>query len=279
MDLIQAIILGLVQGLTEFLPISSSGHVFLVPALFGWKDAGSGFTAVIQIGTLLAVFIYFWKDLVAMAKAWTKSLTDQEARKDPNARLGWGVILGTIPVVIVGLLFEDQIDTTFRSPYFVAGSLIGLALLLWASEAAAKQLRNVKEVGIKDAVIIGLWQCLALIPGSSRSGSTITGGLFLGLKREAAARYSFLLSVPAVGGSGLYKLYKEQDVLLADGLMPTLVATVVAFVSGYWAISFLIKFLQTRTTMVFVWYRVALGLIVLGLAFNGFFEEAALSAS
>jgi undecaprenyl-diphosphatase len=275
MTLLQAIVLGLIQGLTEFLPISSSGHVLLVPALFGWEDAGSGFSAVIQLGSLVAVFIYFRRDIANMCKAWARSLVDVDARKEPDAKLAWSVLIGTIPVVMIGLALEEQIDTVLRSPFVAAGALIILGGLLWVADRSAKQERKVKDITLKDGLVIGLWQCLALIPGSSRSGSTITGALFSGFERSAAARYSFLLSIPAIGGSGLYKLYKESDSILSQDLMPTIVATLAAFVSGYWAIAFLIKFLQTHTTLVFVVYRVALGLIIIGLIFAGVVEASA----
>ena len=269
MDLIQAIVLGLIQGLTEFLPISSSGHLLLVPALFGWNDPGAGFTAVIQLGTLGAVLVYFWRDLVDMFKAWTKSFINKDARKDPKARLGWAVFVGTLPVVVAGLLFEKSIDSTLRSPFMVAATLIGLGLVLWLAEKLGRQDRGLDEVRKRDGVWIGLWQVLALIPGSSRSGSTMTGALFLGFDRATAARFSFLLSVPAILGSGLYKLIKEQEMLFSAGAMPTIIATVVAFVSGYAAIAFLMKFLQTRSTFVFVAYRVVLGIVVAVLAWQG----------
>lgn len=269
MDVVQAIILGLIQGLTEFLPISSSGHVYLVPELAGWKDPGAGFTAVIQLGTLLAVFLYFWKDLVRVAGGWGRSLRGGEAAQTIEAKLGWGIFWGTVPVVIAGLLLRDLIDGQFRSPWVVGGTLIGFGLLMGLAEKVGRQERGLEQMTTKDGIVMGLWQCLALVPGSSRSGSTITGGLFSGLERAAAARFSFLLSVPAVAASGLYKLYSERENLLGAGLMPTVVATIVAFVSGYWAIAFLMKFLQTKSTWVFVWYRVALGAVVLGLAFSG----------
>ena len=269
MDLIQAIILGLIQGLTEFLPISSSGHLMLVPALFGWSDPGAGFTAVIQLGTLAAVFVFFWKDLVGMFKAWLASLASKEARKVPEARLAWAVVLGTIPVIVFGLAFEDKIDTSLRSPYIAAATLIILGLVMAVAEKVGRQTRSLETVQVKDGLWVGLWQALALIPGSSRSGSTITGALFGGFDRATAARFSFLLSVPAILGSGVYKLIKEKDVLLAQGAPATIVATVIAFVSGYAAIAFLMKFLQTRSTMVFVVYRVILGIVVAVLAYQG----------
>jgi len=272
-DLIQAIILGLVQGLTEFLPISSSGHLFLVPEVMGWKDAGAGFTAVIQIGTLLAVLLYFRKDLSQTLSVWIRSFSDQELRRQSEARLAWAIVLGTIPIIVAGLAFQDAIETTFRNPFVVAGALIFFALVLALAERVGKQTRTAEDFQPKDGLIMGLWQALALVPGSSRSGCTITGGLFSNFDRAAAARASFLLSIPAITLSGVYKLIQERDVLLADGATTTIVATLVAFLSGYWAIAFLMKFLQTRSTMVFVIYRLVLGAIIIALALQGYFAH------
>lgn len=269
MDLIQAVILGIIQGLTEFLPISSSGHLLLVPAVAGWKDAGAGFTAVIQIGTLLAVLIYFARDLQRTFAGWLRSLTNKELRGTAESKLGWGIVVGTIPIVVAGKAFENQIDGPLRHPLVVASMLIGMALVLWVAERVGRQDRSLEAFSVRDGLVMGLWQAVALIPGSSRSGSTITGGLFLGLERAAAARASFLLSVPAILLSGVYKLIQEREQLLGDGLAPTLVASVAAFISGYAAIAFLMKFLQTRSTLVFVIYRIILGAVILALIARG----------
>jgi undecaprenyl-diphosphatase len=271
-DLTQAIVYGLVQGLTEFLPVSSSGHLLLVPALLHWPDPGAGFTAVIQLGTVLAVLIYFRTDLARAITGWWRSLFDKSLRGTNEARLGWAVFVGTIPVVIVGVLLEDKIDTAFRSALLVAGMLIGVALVMWIAEAVAKRTRVLDDVRMKDGLIVGLWQALALVPGASRSGSTIAGALFLGMDRATAARFSFLLSVPSVLASGLYKLAKDREVLFADGAAPTIVATVVAFASGYAAIAFLIAFLQKRSTAVFIGYRLVLGCAIIALALAGIIE-------
>lgn len=273
MELIQAIVLGLIQGLTEFLPISSSGHLFLVPTIMGWQDAGAGFTAVIQLGTILAVLIYFRKDLAKIFSVWFKSFSDKSLRDAPEVRLAWGVAVGTVPIVVLGKLLEKTIDSDFRSATVVACTLILFALLLWVAERVAKQDRDIEKITVLDGLKMGLWQCLALVPGSSRSGCTITGGLFAGFDRTTAARLSFLLSIPAIVLSGLYKLFQERAHLLGQDTVPTLVATAVAFVSGYWAIAFLMKFLQSRTTLVFIVYRLALGLIILGLLFSGRIQD------
>ncbi|MDI9639394.1 undecaprenyl-diphosphatase UppP [Kamptonema cortianum] len=268
MDLVQAIILGLVQGATEFLPISSSGHLFLIPAFAGWEDAGAGFTAVIQLGTLLAVFIYFWRDLAETTSGWISGLSNMELRDSQAWRLGNGILLGSIPIALAGLLLESEIDTAFRSPYIIAATLAGFGLLMGLADWKGKRTREISNFKIKDGLIMGLWQCLALIPGSSRSGCTITGGLFAGFDRATAARASFLLSVPSIFGSGVYKLIKERDNLLGEGLIPTIVSTSVAFLSGWLAIAFLMKFLQTRSTALFVAYRVILAGVTVLFAMN-----------
>lgn len=262
MGLIEAVILGLIQGLTEFLPVSSSGHLYLAAPIFRWEDIGSGFTAVIQLGTLIASLIYFWPDIVRTFKGWMDGFKSREDR-GPEWRLAWGIVFGTIPIAVAGLLLEKQIDTSFRHPAIIAGTLIGFGLLMGIADALGKRERGEEKLRIWDGVLLGLWQCLALVPGSSRSGSTITGGLFAGLNREAAARISFLLSIPAIGLSGIYKLIKERDVLLEYGIVPTVVATLVAFVTGWLAIAFLMNFLKRHSTWPFVIYRVALGLVIL----------------
>lgn len=270
MDLITAVILGLIQGLTEFLPVSSSGHVLLASnLLMDGQDAGSGFTAVIQIGTVVAVIIYFWKDLTRILGGWGKSLVNKDLRDTEEARLGWAVALATVPIVIIGKLMEEQIDTVLRNPWIVVVSLSVFGLLMGASEHFGKHEKTLEDFTIKDGLWMGLWQCLALIPGSSRSGSTITGGLFMGFERATAARISFLMMVPAVGLSGVYKLVTERKELLGEGIAPTLVATIVAFISGYAAVAFLMKFLQTKTTWAFVIYRVIVAGVIAGLLLTG----------
>lgn len=263
MELIRAVVYGLIQGLTEFLPISSSGHVFLPETFFGWSDPGAGFTAVIQLGTLLAVLIYFWKDIVTTAVGFFGGLARKELRQEPSFQLGLGMLVGTIPVMVVGLGLEEAIDTTFRSAWIVAGALAGFGLLMGVADRFGKREKPVEALRVKDLFVMGLWQCLALIPGSSRSGSTITGALFGGFDRTAAAKGSFMLSIPSILGSGLYKLYKERHDLLGAGAVPTLIATVVAFLSGWVAIAWLMRLLRERGLTVFVVYRLVLaGVIV-----------------
>ena len=271
MDLFQAIVLGIVQGLTEFLPISSSGHLRIVPAFAGWEDPGAAFTAVIQLGTMAAVVLYFRADLIRIARAWLGSLRDPSRRGELDARLGWYLILGTVPIVIFGVAFKDQIENGARDLYLIGTTLIVLGLVLLLAEMVSRRERDLTSITRRDAIVIGFAQALALVPGVSRSGATITAGLFLGMDRVAAARFSFLLSIPAVVLSGLYEL---KDVVNgsaegAAGLGPTAVATVLAFISGYLSIAFLLRFLTTHTTGVFVAYRVALGAVVLVLVATG----------
>jgi len=267
-DLLQAIVLGIVQGLTEFLPISSSGHLRIVPAFLGWEDPGAAFTAVIQLGTMAAVVLYFRADLWRIARAWFASLREPSRRKELDARVGWYLILATIPISIFGLAFKDQIENGARDLYIIGTTLIVLGLLLLVAEKVATRERGIETITRRDAIIVGFAQALALIPGVSRSGATITAGLFLGFDRVAAARFSFLLSVPAVVLSGLFELRGVLDGSAEGtvGVGPTAVATLLAFISGYASIAFLLKFLTTHTTGVFVAYRVVLGVAVLVLA-------------
>jgi undecaprenyl-diphosphatase len=269
-DFLQATVLGIVQGLTEFLPISSSAHLLIVPRLLGWDDPGAAFTAVIQLGTMAAVLIYFWRDIVRITWTWLRSLRDRQLRADLDARMGWYIIWGTVPVSVCGLAFSDQIEGPARNLWLNATMLIVMGLLLLVAEWYGRQQREVADLSLRDGLVIGGFQALSLIPGSSRSGSTITGGLFLGYTREAAARYSFLLSVPAVVLSGLYELRKIGEP--EGGGVPlggTVIATIVSFVVGYASIAWLLKFLVRHSTLLFVYYRVAVGGILLGLLAAG----------
>ena len=274
MSVLEAIVLGIVQGLTEFLPISSTGHLRIVPAFLGWEDPGAAFTAVTQLGTMAAVLLYFREDLTRIAIAWWRSVWDRRLRRELDARLGWYIVLGTIPIGIFGVLFKDQIETGARDLYLIGVALIVLGLVLLLAEKVGTRERSIEQIRTKDGFVIGFAQALALIPGVSRSGATITAGLFLGLDRPAAARYSFLLSVPAVVLSGLLEL----GTILSDdegehtGLVALVVATLMAFVSGYAAIAWLLRFLSTHSTAIFVVYRVALGAVVLALTAAGTIE-------
>lgn len=269
MDIFQAIILGIIQGLTEFLPISSTAHLRIVPALLGWQDPGAAFTAVIQFGTLVAVIIYFSKDIFHIISSVVKGIAAKNIFYDRNALLGWMIAAGTIPIVVFGLTFKHSIETSLRSLYIISASMIVLAVVLILAEAfvkkhlaAGNKLKSLDELSWKEALIIGLWQSVALIPGSSRSGTTITGGLFLGLTRETAARFSFLLSLPSVFAAGVLELVKERHELLSSniGEINLLVATIVSGIVGYTSIAFLLDYLKKHTTYLFIVYRILVGL-------------------
>ena len=278
MSLLQAILLGIVQGLTEFIPISSTAHLRIVPALLGWADPGAAFTAVIQIGTLLAVLAYFRGDISRIASAVLRDVRLAEFCHNHEAKLGWMIVLGTVPIVAAGLVFQDVIETTLRSLYVISASMIALAIALFVAEWLGEQRvragqppRTLSNLSWADAVAVGFAQALALIPGSSRSGVTIMGGLFAGMDRSTAARFSFLLSLPAIFAAGVYELYKERDALLAShsDAMNLLAATVVSAVVGYASIAFLLGYLKTRSTFLFIVYRLALGFGLLGLLLSG----------
>jgi undecaprenyl-diphosphatase len=268
MSTLEAIVLGLVQGLTEFLPISSSGHLRIVPALLGWEDPGAGFTAVIQLGTMAAVLIYFRADLLRIALAWLRELRTPIPRASQEARLGWFIVLGTIPIAIFGFIFKDQIESGARSLYLIGSALILFSFVMLAAERVGKRQRELVEMNGRDGLFVGMAQALALIPGVSRSGATISAGLFRNFDRVAAARYSFLLSVPAVVLSGLFELRKVGE-NGSPSAAATAIATVVAFVSGYAAIAWLIRYLGSHTLGIFVVYRIALGALVLVLTATG----------
>jgi undecaprenyl-diphosphatase len=268
MDAFQAIILGIVQGLTEFLPISSTAHLRLVPAFAGWDDPGTAFTAVVQLGTMAAVLLYFRNDLWNIARAWLRSLRDPSVRGTLDARLGWFLIVGTIPISILGLAFKSKIETDARQLVLIGIALIVLGLFLELGEKVGRKERDVESLTMKDGILIGFAQACALVPGVSRSGSTITAGLLLGLTREAAARYSFLLSVPAVVLSGLFEL-KDVGSGGGAGAIPTIIATIFAFIVGYASIAWLIKYLTKHPVTIFVIYRVVLGVVVLALVAGG----------
>jgi len=267
-DALQAIVLGIVQGLTEFLPISSTAHLRIVPAFMGWEDPGAAFTAVTQLGTMAAVLLYFRADLWRIARAWAASLRRPKLRSTLDARMGWYIALGTVPIAIFGFAFAEQIESGARDLYVIGTTLILLGLLLLGAERVARRDRDLTTITRRDGLVIGLAQACALVPGVSRSGATLTAGLYLGFDRASAARYSFLLSVPAVVLSGLFELRKIGDEGSAE-VAPTVIATVLAFVVGYASIAFLLRWLVRHSTAVFVAYRVALGALVLVLAGAG----------
>lgn len=272
MGMFEAILLGIIQGLTEFLPVSSSAHLRIASELMGIGDAGAAFTAITQLGTETAVVVFFWRDIVRIIGRWFRSLTGAVSRRDPDALLGWWIILGSVPIVIGGLLFEDAIDHTLRSLWFVAIALIVFGLLLGWADRVGKQQFELKQMGWKHALIYGVAQALALIPGVSRSGGTITAGRLMGYTREQAARYSFLLAIPAVFGSGGYKLVKSIGDPGSTPLGLTLVATIVAFVIALFVIGLFMKYISKGSFMPFVVYRVALGVLILILLSTGVLE-------
>ena len=268
MSWFEAIVLGLVQGLTEFLPISSSAHLLILSQLFGWEDPGAAFTAVTQIGTETAVIIYFRYEIAVILRAWTRFLYDSEWRSSPDARMGWLVIIGTIPIAVLGFAFQDQIETVARNLWLVAANLIIFGLILGVADALGARVKTERDITVRDGIAFGLAQSLALIPGVSRSGATISAGLAMGYTRGAAARYAFLLAIPAVLASGLFEARKIGDEAnVAWG--PTILATVIAFGVGYAVIAWLMRWLTTRSYLPFVIYRLALGLLVMVLLATG----------
>lgn len=284
MSIIEAIILGIVQGITEFLPISSTAHLTLAGRLMDLigtphhiislenPEHWTAFMAVIQLGTLAAVLIYFMKDIINIISSFLKENLKERVTYNNQSlysRLGWLIIIGTIPVVILGLAFKHVIEGNLtKNLWVISFSLIGLAVILFIAEKTARFKKEIKDITIKDALIIGIAQSFALIPGSSRSGTTITGGLFMGLKRESAARFSFLLSIPAVFASGLLELKESLPYIHGAMISNLIVSTIIAGISGYIAIDFLLKYLKKNTTYIFIIYRIILGITILTLLFN-----------
>jgi len=277
LSFIEAIILGIVQGITEFLPISSTGHLTLAGKFMGLiseenPERWTAFIAVIQLGTMISILVYFWKDLWNIFTEFLQNNLQKRvkfSKQSTNSKLGWMIILGTIPIVVIGLLFKDMIEGALtKNLYVISGSLIVLAIILAGAEKTAKFKKNIEDITVLDSILIGLSQAVALIPGSSRSGTTITGGLFLGLKRDVAARFSFLLSVPAVLASGVLQLIESLKYINYDLTVNLIVATIVSAISGYLAIDFLLKFLKKNTTFIFIYYRIALGVLILVLLYS-----------
>ncbi|MER6206081.1 undecaprenyl-diphosphate phosphatase [Streptomyces sp. NPDC001642] len=280
MSWFESLILGLVQGLTEFLPVSSSAHLRLTAAFSGWKDPGAAFTAITQLGTEAAVLIYFRKDVGRILAAWFRSLTNKEMRRDHDAQMGWLVIVGSIPIGVLGVTLKDAIEGPFRDLRITATMLIVMGVVISIADRLAardenggrhrapKQRKTLVDLNAKDGLLYGLCQALALVPGVSRSGATISGGLFMGYTREAAARYSFLLAMPAVLASGAFELKDAaEEGHVAWG--PTMFATVIAFVVGYAVIAWFMKFISHKSFMPFVYYRVALGIVIIALVTAG----------
>ncbi len=281
MNLLQAIILGIIQGLTEFIPISSTGHLIIAEKLMGLEGEMSAqqitaFIAVIQLGTLGAVIVYFFRDIISITLGFINgNLALLKARRDSSARkatrLGWVIIVGTLPIAIVGLLAKNIIEGELTKNFYVIGtSMVVWGVILWMAELLGKRRRELEHVGLREALAVGVAQVFALIPGSSRSGTTIAGALFAGMTREAAARFSFLLSIPAIGASGLLEL-REAIHLLGETSMANLaVATIVAAISGYASIAFLLNYLRSHSTLVFIIYRLIAGFVIIYLGFRSF---------
>ena len=281
MNIIEAIVLGIIQGLSEFLPISSTGHLTVAGKLMhlvspAAPEKWTSFIAVIQLGTLISILIYFRKDILNIINSFlSENLKERKnfSNQSLDSKLGWFIIIGTIPVVVLGLSFKNIIEGTLtKNLYVIAGSLIGLAIILAIAEMTAKFKKEIKDITMKDAIIIGIAQAFALIPGSSRSGTTITGGLFVGLDRESAARFSFLLSIPAVFLSGLFELYEALKFIDPSLIVNMIISTVVSGIFGYLAIDFLLRYLRKNTTFLFIYYRIALGIAIIILLTNGFIQ-------
>ena len=281
MSIIEAIILGIVQGVTEFLPISSTGHVTLAGKLMNLisnenPEKWTSFLAIIQLGTLLAVLIYFWKDIINILKEFfSQNISSKKkfGEQSQNSKMGWLIIVGSIPIFTLGLLLKDLIEGPLtKNLYVITGSILFFAVLLAIAEKAASFKKEIKDITIKDSLLIGLVQVFSLIPGASRSGVTITGGLFVGLTRETAARFSFLISVPAVFASGLFQLYEALGYLDNSMILSLVIATIFSAISGYLAIDFLLKFLRKYSTFVFIYYRFVLGILILILLYTNFIK-------
>jgi len=274
LNIIDAIFLGIIQGLTEFLPISSTGHLTLAGKLLHlisnkYPEHWTAFIAVIQLGTLVSVLIYFRKDLIDIVSDFVSEnifKRVQFSRQTHNSKLGWLIIVGSIPVGIIGFSLKNVIEGALtKNLWIISGSLIILAIILGIAEKTANFKKEMNDITVKDAFLVGIAQCFALIPGSSRSGTTITGGLFLGMNRETAARFSFLLSIPAVFASGLLELYESLKFLDPSMTLLMIISTIVSGICGYFAIDFLLKFLRTNSTFIFVYYRIGLGLLIIFL--------------
>ena len=265
MEWFQAVVLGLLQGLTEFLPISSSAHLRIFPELFGWEDPGAAFTAVVQIGTETAVVLYFRREIWAITSTWLRALVRPDLRGHRDTLMGWYIIVGTMPIVALGIALRDVIEEDFRSLWIIGSTLVGLGVVLGVAERVGRRTRSIDTLGWRSAVLLGLAQALALVPGVSRSGATISMGLFLGFEREAATRFAFLLAIPAVVGAGAFELRSAVGADNPYSVPETAVATLVAFVVGYASIAWLLRYVSTRSYAPFVVYRIVLGTGVLVL--------------
>ena len=269
LDFFKAVVLGVLQGLTEFLPISSSAHLRIFPELFGWGDPGAAFTAVVQIGTELAVLLYFRKDIWRIGSGWVQSLYKPELRGSVDSRMGWYIIVGSLPIVLLGITLKDVIENDLRNLWIIGTTLIVLGIILGIADKVGRTDRTIEKMTMRHAIYLGLAQAAALVPGVSRSGATISMGRLLGYDREAATRFAFLLAIPAVVGAGLFELPEIPGGDNVFGPLPTLVATIVSFIVGYAAIAWLLRYVTTRSYLPFVIYRIVLGSAVLVLLSAG----------
>jgi undecaprenyl-diphosphatase len=272
-NLLQAILLGIVEGITEFLPVSSTGHLTITEALMGLRveDPGvTAFTAIIQVGAIASVLVYFRSDILRLARVWMRGLVSRGARAEPDYRFAWMVILGSIPIGVVGFAARDLIGGSLRNLWIVVAALLGWSIVMWVAERVGRRNRPEQDLNLIDTLVIGAMQCIALIPGVSRSGATISGGLFRGLDRVAATRISFFLSIPALVAAGAYETLSQADAISASvGWLPTLVATVTSFVVAYAAIAWLLRLVSRHPISVFIGYRVGLALLLAGLLWAG----------
>jgi undecaprenyl-diphosphatase len=275
---LDALVLGVVEGLTEFLPVSSTGHLTITEKALGLKvdDVGvTAYTAVIQLGAIVATFLYFWRDIVRLFLAWANGLRSAQAREHHDYQLAWAVVVGSIPVGIVGFAAKDLISGPLRSLWVVAGALILWSAAMWLAESRHAMLerqgvdRDEGAVTLKDGLVIGLVQCLSLVPGVSRSGATISAGLFRGINRVTATNLSFFMAIPALTAAGLFEAVQERDHLKGLGLGQMAVGLVVSFVVAYGSIAWLLRFVRSNKITAFVWYRVALGIVLVGLLATG----------
>jgi undecaprenyl-diphosphatase len=263
--LLESIILGIIQGLTEFLPISSTAHIRIIPQIFNWSDPGAAITAEIQVGTMLALLIYFFNDIKNLITKALLSIIHRDLLETPESRLAWFIAIGTFPIVIIGLAFKHYIETSARSLYVISFSLIFFALVLWIAEKIAKQNKDMTKISWFESQLVGFAQAFALIPGASRSGVTITAGLFSGMTRETAARFSFLLSIPAVFASSVLEIWEVRHILVDTGIINLFISIIVSGITGYLSIEFLLRYLKKHSTYIFIYYRIALGIVILVL--------------
>ena len=273
MNILQVIVLGIIEGITEFLPVSSTGHLTIAEKLFNLKIDDPGivaFTAIIQVGAIIAAIIYFWKDIVRIARAWFIGLADPKARSNHDYYMGWNVIVGSIPIAVVGLVFKKQIETNLRSLWIVAIALIAWSFVLWIADRVAKQKKGEKNFSIRDAFFMGVAQCFALIPGVSRSGATISAGLFKGYDRYSSAKLSFYLGIPALVAAGaLESISQAHNISIGVGWGNTIIGIIISFVVAYFSIDWLMKFISKHNYGVFILYRIMAGLAIIGLLASG----------